>query len=49
MTVTKQGGKETNKKSPYLVEIYLSFILFLVSFSGCIQEEQDPGFQDLQP
>jgi len=36
-----QGGKDTNKKSAYLIAIFLSFILVSVSLTGCIQEEQD--------
>ena len=36
-----QGGKDTNKKSAYLIAIFLSFILVSVFLTGCIQEEQN--------
>jgi len=44
-----QGGKDTNKKSAYLVAFFLIFILFSVSFTGCIQEKQESELEDVQP
>lgn len=44
-----QGGKDTNKKSAYLIAIFLSFILVSVSLTGCIQEEQESELEDVQP
>jgi hypothetical protein len=44
-----QGGKDTNRKSAYLIAIFLSFILVSVLLTGCIQEEQESGLEDVQP
>jgi len=40
-------GKDTNRKSSYLIAIVLSFILVTVSRNGCIQEEQESELEDI--